>query len=277
MARSSGLVGESLLGMSKGSKRAPNTFSLVRYFVILFLVIVGGIYAAPNLFQPDPALQIKSTNKANPMDQSVIDRAVAELRSQGIAVTGSEVTGDAGLIRVDSDENQLRGRDLIAAVLNPKSDGRYVVALNRASTTPRWLRDIGGKPMSLGLDLSGGVHFLLQVDMEKFLGDRMRNNAEAIRDLLVDERIRYVGRDWVVDQQLHIGFQSEQARDTAHDIIASSYNDFQILDRPVGNRPGLRLSLQDAKVRELEDLAISQNLQSLRKRVNELGVSEPLV
>ncbi|MFP6836439.1 MAG: protein translocase subunit SecD [Pseudomonadales bacterium] len=263
--------------MSKGSSRAPNTSSPGRSLLILFLVVIGAIYAAPNLYQPDPALQIKSTNLANPMDQSVVDRAVAELRSQGIAVSGSEVTRDAGLIRVDTDENQLRARDLIAAALNPKSDGRYVVALNRAPTTPKWLRDIGGKPMSLGLDLSGGVHFLLQVDMEKFLGDRMRSNAEAIRDLLVDERIRYVGKDWVVGQQLHIGFQSEQTRDAAHDLLSSSYNDFQILDRPVGDRPGLRLSLQEAKVRELEDLAISQNLQSLRKRVNELGVSEPLV
>jgi preprotein translocase subunit SecD len=277
VARSGGLVGESLLGMSKGSSRAPNTSSLGRNIVILLLVVIGAIYAAPNLYQPDPALQIKSTNLANPMDASVVDRAVAELRSQGIAVSGSELSRNAGLIRVDSDENQIRGRDLVAAVLNPKSDGRYVVALNRASTTPQWLQDIGGKPMSLGLDLSGGVHFLLQVDMEKFLGDRMRNNAEAIRDLLVDGRIRYVGRDWVVGQQLHIGFQNEQTRDAAHDLISSSYDDFQILDRPVDDRPGLRLSLQDAKVRELEDLAISQNLQSLRKRVNELGVSEPLV
>jgi len=277
VARSRGLVGESLLGMSKASSRPPNTSSLGRYLLILFLVVIGGIYAAPNLYQPDPALQIKSTNQANPLDQSVVDRVVAELRSQGITVIGSEVIGNAALIRVDTDENQLRARDLAAAVLNPESDGRYVVALHRASTTPQWLRDVGGKPMSLGLDLSGGVHFLLQVDMEKFLGDRMRNNAEAIRDLLVDNRIRYVGREWVVGQQLNIGFQSEQARDAAREVISTTYDDFRILERPVDNRPGLRLSLRDAKIRELEGFAIAQNLQSLRKRVNELGVSEPLV
>ena len=131
--------------------------------------------------------------------------------------------------------------------------------------------------MSLGLDLSGGVHFLLQVDMDKFLGDRMKNNAEAIRDLLVGERIRYAGRDWVDGQQLNIGFQSDEAQAAAEAIISSTYDDFQILARPVDGRPGLRLTLLEAKVRELEDLAIQQNLQSLRKRVNELGVSEPLV
>ena len=277
MARSSGLVGESLLGMPKGSNRAPNTFSITRYVIILFVVVIGGIYAAPNLYQPDPALQIKSTNEANPLNQTVVDKAIAELSAQGVQVTGSELTENAALIRVGSDEDQLRGRDLVSAALNPGSDGRYVVALNRASTTPQWLQDFGGKPMSLGLDLSGGVHFLLQVDMDKFLGDRIRSNQEAIRDLLVSERIRYVGRDWVDGQQLSIGFQSEEARDAAEEQISKTFDAFQILTRDVDGRPGLRLNLLEETIRELEDLAIQQNLQSLRNRVNELGVSEPLV
>ena len=127
MARSNGPVGGGPLGMSRASNRAPNTFSLGRYLLILGLVAIGGIYAAPNLYQPDPALQIKSTNEANPLNQSVVDRAVAELRAQAIPVTGSELIDGAALIRVDSDENQLRGRDVVAAVLNPGSDGRYVV------------------------------------------------------------------------------------------------------------------------------------------------------
>jgi preprotein translocase subunit SecD len=277
LARSSGQVGESLFGMSKSSNRAPNTHSLGRYLLIGFLVVIGGIYASPNLYQPDPALQIKGTNEANLLNQSVVDRAVAALRAQGISVLGSELDDSAALIRVDTDENQLRGRELVAAALNPGSDGRYVVALNRASTTPQWLRDLGGKPMSLGLDLSGGVHFLLQVDMEKFLADRMGNYAEAIRDLLVSERIRYVGREWVDGGQLNIGFQSEDARDQAEQLIAGTFDDFQVLDRSIDGHPGLRLNLLEAKIRELEDLAITQNLQSLRNRVNELGVSEPLV
>ncbi|MDH3640731.1 MAG: protein translocase subunit SecD [Gammaproteobacteria bacterium] len=263
--------------MPKGSNRAPNTFSITRYVIILFVVVIGGIYAAPNLYQPDPALQIKSTNEANPLNQTVVDKAIAELSAQGVQVTGSELTENAALIRVGSDEDQLRGRDLVSAALNPGSDGRYVVALNRASTTPQWLQDFGGKPMSLGLDLSGGVHFLLQVDMDKFLGDRIRSNQEAIRDLLVSERIRYVGRDWVDGQQLSIGFQSEEARDAAEEQISKTFDAFQILTRDVDGRPGLRLNLLEETIRELEDLAIQQNLQSLRNRVNELGVSEPLV
>jgi preprotein translocase subunit SecD len=277
MARSPGLIGESLLGFPKDSSGPPNTNSLGRSFLIVLVVVLGFLYAAPNLFQPDPALQIRGTSDANPVDQAVIDRAVEALRQDEIPVKGFEIGQGSGLIKVDTDEQQLRGRDIVIAALNANGQGRYVVALNRASTTPRWLQDLGGKPMSLGLDLSGGVHFLLQVDMEKFIGDRMASNEEAIRDLLVAERIRYAGRDWVSGQQLNIPFQTVEGRDQAEALIADQFDGFQILTRDVDGQPGLRLTLTPTRLRELEDLAISQNLTSLRNRVNELGVSEPLV
>jgi len=277
MARSSGLVGESLLGMPKTSTRAPNTFSVGRYLLIGFVAVIGCIYAAPNLYQPDPALQIRSTGPENPLDQATMASALAALGQAGIPVLTAELAEETALIRVDTDESQLRGRDLVMAALNPGSDGRYVVALTRASTTPQWLQDVGGKPMSLGLDLSGGVHFLLQVDMDKFIGDRMESDVEAIRDVLVQERIRYVGRDWLEGQQIVIGFQNEQAREAAEDAIADVFDGYQIVEREKNGNPALSLTMLDAKARELEDFAIDQNLQSLRNRVNELGVSEPLV
>tara|TARA_A100001037_G_scaffold42814_1_gene33827 strand:- start:17478 stop:19394 length:1917 start_codon:yes stop_codon:yes gene_type:complete len=277
MARSSGLVGESLLGMPKTSTRAPNTFSVGRYLLIGFVAVIGCIYAAPNLYQPDPALQIRSTGPENPLDQATMASALAALDQAGIPVLTAELAEETALIRVDTDESQLRGRDLVMAALNPGSDGRYVVALTRASTTPQWLQDVGAKPMSLGLDLSGGVHFLLQVDMDKFIGDRMESDVEAIRDVLVQERIRYVGRDWLEGQQIVIGFQNEQAREAAEDAIADVFDGYQIVEREKNGNPALSLTMLDAKARELEDFAIDQNLQSLRNRVNELGVSEPLV
>jgi preprotein translocase subunit SecD len=195
VARSPGLVGESLLGLSAGTQRPPNRTSLGVGLLLIFVMTLAALYAAPNLFQPDPALQIRGVSEQNPVDQATIDRALDALRAAEIPVKGSEFDGQNGLIRVSSDEDQLRGRDVVAQALNAGVDRRYVVALNRASTTPRWLQDIGGRPMSLGLDLSGGVHFLLEVDMDKFVGDRMEKNEEAIRDLLVRERIRYSGRD----------------------------------------------------------------------------------
>ncbi len=277
MARSPGITGENLLGLPRTTSRPPNTNTLGRTLFIVIVLALGCIYAAPNLFQPDPALQIRATGEADVVDRSTIQRALDALERGGITVEGYESEQGSALIRVGSDEQQLRGRDLVAAALNPGPERRYVVALNRASTTPQWLQDIGGKPMSLGLDLSGGVHFLLEVDMDKFLGDRMASNQEAIRDLLVENRIRYVGRDWLDGRALNIGFQSEEARDQARRLIAESFDDFQISDREVDGQPGLRLAITEQKITELEDFAISQNLTSLRNRVNELGVSEPLV
>ncbi len=277
MARSPGIAGENLLGLPRASKRPPNTNHPGRSVFVLIVLVLGCLYAVPNLFQPDPALQIKATADGARVDQATMRRAEEALQRGGVEVIGSEFDATGGLIRVGSDEAQLRGRDLVSAALNTGAERRFVVALNRASTTPQWLQDIGGKPLNLGLDLSGGVHFLLQVDMDKFLGDRMDGNQQAIRDLLVEKRVRYAPGEWLNGRALEIGFQNEQARDQAERLIADEFDEFEISARQVDGLPGLRLSITEAKIAELEDFAISQNLTSLRNRVNELGVSEPLV
>jgi preprotein translocase subunit SecD len=255
-----------------------------RYLVVAFVVAVGVIYASPNLFQPDSALQIKLVTSIGSDDasltgvnQALIDRSVSLLRSEGIQVVGSELDGDSAIIRLSSNDEQLRGQAILREALNSVGGAQFVVALTKASTTPQWLLDLGATPMSLGLDLSGGVHFLLQVDMDKFLGDRMQSNQEAIRDLLVEERIRYASSQWLDGTTLRIPFQNETGRETAASLITEQFDEFQVASRDVGGKPGLVLTVTDEKIRELEDLAIQQNLQSLRNRVNELGVSEPLV
>lgn len=277
MARPPGLVGERLLGLGQPVQRPPNRTSPITGFLILAVMTIAALYAAPNLFQPDPALQLRGLSDRAPADQAVLDTAVAAMKEAGVEVTGAAVDGAEIVIRVTSDEDQLRARDVVSRALNVGEDPLYTVALNRASTTPGWLEAMGGKPMSLGLDLSGGVHFLLEVDMDKFLGDRMTANAEAIRDLLVRERIRYTSRQWQEGRRLLIPFDSEESRDKAQTLIATEIDGFEILSRDVRGQPGLHLQLSDAKVAELEDFAVQQNLTSLRNRVNELGVAEPLV
>lgn len=272
-----GTGGENLLGMPRSANRPPNTNSIGSLLGILLVLVLGALYAAPNLFQPDPALQIRAVSADASFDDAAMERALAALQRGGIDVVGQENDGVTGVIRVGNDEQQLRGRDLVSQALNPGAERRYVVALNRASNTPEWLRDMGGKPLNLGLDLSGGVHFLLQVDMDKFLGDRMVGNQEAIRALLVENRVRYQPGDWRDGQGLAIAFQSEAARTEAERLIVDSFDEFDIRDAEIDGRPGLRLTVTEAKIAELEDFAISQNLTSLRNRVNELGVSEPLV
>ena len=275
MARD-GLVGESLLGLPR-TQRPPNTHGIGRYLFVLLVAILGCIYAAPNLYQPDPALQIKSTSDDYAVETADLERAEAALKAAGIAVSADQIDAGVAVIRLSSKEDQLRGRDLVNATLND-GDREYVVALNQASTTPQWLRDMGGRPMSLGLDLSGGVHFLLQVDMNKFIGDRLDSTEESVRDTLVKARIRYERGSWIKNGGIEIGFPDEARRDQALELVGEDQLEGVAVDtREVNGKPGIRMAFTEQYLTSLEDLAVQQNVQSLKQRVNELGVAEPLV
>ena len=267
-------LGGPIFGFGRATPRQPNSFRPWQYTLILFVLIVGALYAAPNIFQPDPALQIRAASQQVVLEQGQVDQAVQALTEAGIPVAAAELVDGTALIRVDSDENQLKARDILTRQL---SAGDYIVALNRASTTPQWLEDLGGKPMSLGLDLSGGVHFLLQVDMDKYLDTVVRNSAESMEDALREARIRAVrGREWVNGRDIELAFSDEDKRDQAREVL-KDFEDFQIRDQDYEGNPGLLYRLTQERIRALEDRAISQNLTSLRNRVNELGVSEPQV
>ena len=270
------MIGTNLLGLPEAKKRTPNTSSLGRYLFVLMVVLIGALYAAPNLFQPDPALQIKPEDPDQPLHPTLLDTARNALQKAGIAVAAAETAEGSAFIRLSREEDQLRGRELLMQALSRFED-HYIVALTRLPTTPTWLQEMGAKPMSLGLDLSGGVHLLLQVDMEKFIGDRMRAMQETARDALVDARIRYVGRDWVDGVRLLIPFRDAAGRDQAAELLATQFQGFELTNIDEGERPALQFNMQEEHLRQMEDAAISQNLQSLRNRVNELGVSEPLV
>lgn len=270
--------GAPLLGVSRRGVAPPNSFRPWQYVLILFVVVLGIIYAMPNLFQPDPAVQIQAAS-----DQTLSTTQLADLRAaierEGITVVGIDdaaATGDnSAIIRVDTDDNQLKARRIITREL--AGEGDFTVALNRASTTPQWLRNMGGRPMSLGLDLSGGVHFLLEVDMEKYLDSVVKNTAESMEDTLREAQIRTVrGREFVVGRDIQIAFTSEATRDEARTAL-KDFQDYEVSDQEFDGQAGLRFRLTEEKIRALEDRAISQNLTSLRNRVNELGVSEPQV
>ncbi len=267
-------TGGSLLGFGSSTPRQPNTFRAWQYVIIVFVLVMGGIYAAPNLFQPDPALQIRSALQDTQLTQADLQRASVALEENGVEVVGMDLIEGSGFIRVASDDDQLKAQTLLARLF---SMSEYTVALNRASTTPPWLADLGGKPMSLGLDLSGGVHFLLQVDMDKYLDTVVRNTAESMQDALREQRVRSVrNREWVYGRDIEIAFSDEQTRENARSAL-KDFEDFQIREVDFGQNPGLRYRLTNERVQALEDRAISQNLTSLRNRVNELGVSEPQV
>lgn len=283
MARDDRLVGESLIGAGRPNIRPVNSFPLWRYLLLLIVLALGVVYALPNLYPPDYALQIKPDGDAI-TTQTTLNDAVAALGDAGIAVKGSELSDGSGLIRLTSDADQLTGQDVLRDLLRSGGDDDHQIALNLAPTTPTWLRDLGGKPMAYGLDLSGGIHFLLQVDMAKALADRMKSEEDRLKTLMreAEPRIRAANmRDsWVADGRLVIPFDTSDARDQTEDIVRLSENNFAgytIDTRDELGRFELRIAMDDDQLREVEDQAVEQNLQSLRNRVNELGVSEPLV
>ncbi len=269
-----------LLGLSEGPVRAPNTYSVGRYLGILAVILLGLVYSLPNLYPPDFALQIRAEAADAQMTQEILDKAKQALEQGGIHIRGTHMDAKSAVLRLDSNEDQLRGSELVQAALRSDSTvaSQFVVALNLASTTPRWLQALGAHPMSYGLDLSGGVHFLLEVDMDKAIGDRMKSEEENIRRVLRDARLRYVPSNTMVDgTKVTVGFYEAAVRDEAQKAIENEYRDFQILARDVDGRPSLLMTMKEAKITEIESYAVQQNLQSLRNRVNELGVSEPLV
>ena len=274
-SQGTGEPGSTLLGAP--SRRGPmNVFPAWKYTLIALVCALGLIYAAPNVFQPDAAVQVRALDGDSAV--SAADRAqiTSALAQAGIDVIGLEDDGNSLIVRLAQEGAQLSARELIAETVNADSVD-YVVALAQAPTTPQWLQDLGGKPMSLGLDLFGGAHFLLQVNMEDYIAGVVDNSAEGMRDTLIDGRIRFLpSRNWIDGQTISIGFRDDETREEAKTALVD-YQDFLVQEREVAGDFILRFTLTEDKIRALEDRAISQNLTSLRNRVNELGVSEPQV
>ncbi|KAA0013083.1 protein translocase subunit SecD [Billgrantia pellis] len=249
-----------------------NRYPLWKYLLILIVLLVGLVYSLPNLFPEDPAVQISSTQGDSTIDDAQLDRLQQTLRDAGIEIKAIERDETRVLIRLDDPNHQLRTRDLAAEQLGDD----YVVALNLAESTPDWLQGLAASPMTLGLDLRGGVHFLLEVDMEAALTQRLEVNASAIREQLRSERIRYRGTE-IEDRTLSIAFGSEEDRDAARRLISREFPGFEYASEQQGRASLLVMTLTEQTVNEIQDYAINQNLTTLRNRVDELGVAEPLV
>ena len=281
-AQSSGLgmPGFGLPGRPRGGV-APGRVAPWRYLVFALVVTLGGLYAAPNLFPPDFALQIRVDNSDRNVDSELLAELADRLSLEGIPVIGTELADQGGLIRVSDANDQLQAGALLQEHLNPLGEERqFVVAFNLASTTPDWLRGIGAEPMTLGLDLRGGAHFLLQVDMAEALATRLNDEVEKIKDMLREERIRYRSADDAVQgNTLHVSFATPQLRDRAVAVIEDEFRQPDYLFEPteLAGRAGFVITVQDTKLREIESSAIDQNLTGLRNRINQLGVAEPLV
>ncbi|AXS81714.1 protein translocase subunit SecD [Marinobacter sp. Arc7-DN-1] len=250
-----------------------NKYPLWKNLVILVALVIGFIYALPNLFPDDYAIQITGARSSTEVNAGVLDRAVNVLESQGIEVKSSTLQDRDALIRLTSSDDQLRARPLVQAALS----NEYLVALNMAASTPDWLRSLGAGPMKLGLDLRGGVHFLLEVDMETAVSQRLEAMSGQIKRELREARIRYRGGDLENDRKIVLTFRDEASRAEAFDLVRDQYNEFLLDEQTEGDEFLLELRLSEAEVQAIQDYALEQNLTTIRNRVNELGVAEPLV
>ena len=245
-----------------------------KVIVVVFALAIGFLYGLPNAFPDDPALQISTARPTETLRPIDIDRASQALSDSGIGFKSVEVSAEQGLFRFDSVETQISAQAIVQETLGPA----FIVALNLAPTTPTWLRSIGANPMKLGLDLRGGVHFLMEVDLEAAVRQRLDAYASEIKQMLRTERIRFRSVEVESDGQIAIRFLDADTRIQGLERIREEYaGAFAFRDESRGGAPFLRLVLSESEVANVEDYAVSQNLTTLRNRVNELGVSEPLV
>lgn len=253
-----------------------NRYPLWKYLLLLFFAVVGVIYSIPNLYAPDPAIQVSGDSSAKIIDAPVLAKMEAALKAANIEAFGGEVTAKTAMLRIKDVEQQMVARKIVQQALG---DG-YVVALNTASTTPAWLQALGASPLKLGLDLAGGVHFLLEVDTASAVAKRQEINADDMKDKMRKAKVRYASVVAQKDNQITARFRSEEARDEALSLLRGDYPTMLFTTPDNEQTAGeftFAANFTEAGVREIEDYAVSQNLITLRNRVNELGVSEPMV
>ncbi len=248
-----------------------NKYPVWKYAVITIALVVAFFYALPNLFGEVPAVQISGLRN-NKVDAALSTQVEEALKTANITNTGIFLDGEALKVRFTSTDDQLKARDAIQA----KIGAGYIVALNLLSNSPAWLTSIGAQPMYLGLDLRGGVHFLMQVDMKTAMDKNIDRYQGEFRSLMRDKKIYYSGLSRE-GEKVVVRFKERPTLDAAQNEIAAQYPDIQLKDSQSGEEFLLTATLKPEAVTKLRENALQQNITALRKRVNELGVSEPIV
>ena len=243
-----------------------------KYLLILVVLVVSTLYALPSLYPDEPAVQISGAKAGTLIDQSVIQKAEQILKSENIASHDSSFTQNAALLRLDTSEAQLKAKEALRQGLGDN----YVVALNLAPTTPEWLQKIGAKPMKLGLDLRGGVHFLLEVDMDKAIAQRLETSAADLRRDFREKKIKFNSLT-LNNNTITVQFANADDRAAAMDELRRTGNKYAQQALASDSGATLKLTYNDAAKQEIQSYALDQNLTTLRNRINELGVAEAIV
>ncbi|HVL58656.1 MAG TPA: protein translocase subunit SecD [Burkholderiaceae bacterium] len=255
-----------------------NRYPIWKYAIIAIALVLGFIYSLPNFFPDAPAVQISSARATVQADAATLTRAEQALKQAGISHTGAVIEPTGIRIRFVDTDTQLRARDVIARTLNPDpSDEPYIVALNLLPNTPRWLAALGGMPMYLGLDLRGGVHFLLQIDMDQAVSRRMDTATTDLRVLMRERNIRHGGITRTADA-IEIRFRDAETRERALRLLADTHPELAVVEAPAeAGETRLIARLRPEAQREVMETALRQNITTLHNRINELGVAEPVI
>jgi preprotein translocase subunit SecD len=258
-----------------------NRYPIWKYLTVLVAVVIGLLYTLPNLYGESPAVQVSSAKATLKINAGTLERVEGILRQASIAYTGAsfEQNGPVGTVRVRfaNTDVQITARDLLEKSLNPNAtDATYTVALNLLPASPGWLSALGAHPMYLGLDLRGGVHFLLQVDMQGALTARYDSLVTDLRATLRDQRIENTGIDRN-GMSVVVSFSSEANRDRAVSTMRTRNPDLQLTERAEGTKLQVIGTLSQAATTAVQTNALKQNITTLHNRINELGVAEPVI
>jgi len=254
-----------------------NRYPAWGYALIAFAVVVAALYTLPNFFGESPAVQVSTAKSTVKVDSALMAKVEEVLKQAAIPYTGALLDQSGVRLRFADIDTQLKAKDAIQKAIAPNPDSAdYVVALNLLSSSPDWLTSIHALPMYLGLDLRGGVHFLLQVDLQAALAKRAENIAAEIRTLLRERTIRHggVARD---GQVVRVRFRDADARAKAREAIGANIPDLALAERDDGQDLLLVGTLKPEVLKRIQETAIQQNIGTLHKRVNELGVAEPVI
>jgi preprotein translocase subunit SecD len=254
-----------------------NRYPVWKYVIIVIALLVGAIYTLPNFFGEAPAVQVSAAKATVKVDTATQARVEQALAAAGIKPGAMTLENASIKVRLDSGDTQLKAKDAIQKALVPDpNDPPYVVALNLLSASPKWLSTLRAVPMYLGLDLRGGVHFMLQVDMQAALSKKAESLAGDLRSVLREKGIRHSGINRN-GQAVEVRFRDTQTLDAAKAVIADQFADLQEVDGPDGTDYKLTATIKPAAARLVQEQALKQNMVTLHNRINELGVAEPVI
>jgi preprotein translocase subunit SecD len=254
-----------------------NRYPLWKYVVILTMLLVGAIDSLPNLFGEAPAVQLSPAKASAKLDSAALTRLEQALQAEGIQATHIQMEGNSLKARFNDTDTQLKARDTLEKAFNPDAaNPGHVIALNLVPRTPAWLQALHAHPMYLGLDLRGGVHFLLQVDMQGALTKKAEAYAGDLRLLLREKSVRHGGIQRN-GQALELKLRDAAAAQGARNLLQDQFSDLLVTESPDGSDIRLTLTIRPEAARKVQEQALKQNITTLHNRINELGVAEPVI